>query len=501
MAWGASFKSKPAPAASPAPGHPLARGLVGCWMMNAGAGSAVFDCSGNGLDGTLASGATRVPRGISAGASASIPVAGAESRVDLTTGGDLTMVFSLRSGGSSGSWHTIGFGDSAWANYLLIQNDVDSDQLKARMRGGGGNIPTVTSAGAISTVQFESVVVVKKGTVLQLYRNGQLVGSAGNQNYEIAASLNLGSALQPPSYGIDCRIRYCYLYGRALGASEVAWLYRDPFAMFVRRFLPELPAGTVVDLAGSASAQSSASGTLGLVDERAVVTLSMPWLAEALFAGATANAFKLGTTPSLGWFWTRRLGCTALYRGRDMETLEFGRVLAVAAANAGSISPPGYLEHQGGSRWFYVVRRFDGIGRQERTCGAAARLALDADGDVAAPAPNAVFAATAGAAEGQRIALEWFYCPLDQQAEPVRFNIYHDRGSGQIDYAEALGTVEYEGRRFYRFKTAVLAAGTHMVAVRAQAADGTEDDRCGVLKVQLGTSGPAGVELVSVEAF
>jgi len=37
------------------------------------------------------------------------------------------------------------------------------------------------------------------------------------------------------------------------------------------------------------------------------------WLREALFNGMTANAFKLGTTLSLGWFWLRIAGCSALY--------------------------------------------------------------------------------------------------------------------------------------------------------------------------------------------
>jgi Concanavalin A-like lectin/glucanases superfamily len=34
-------------------GHPLARGLVGCWLMNEGGGNQVYDLSGNGATGTL----------------------------------------------------------------------------------------------------------------------------------------------------------------------------------------------------------------------------------------------------------------------------------------------------------------------------------------------------------------------------------------------------------------------------------------------------------------
>ena len=33
--------------------HPLAQGLVGCWVMNEGGGDKVFDLSGNGKAGTF----------------------------------------------------------------------------------------------------------------------------------------------------------------------------------------------------------------------------------------------------------------------------------------------------------------------------------------------------------------------------------------------------------------------------------------------------------------
>ena len=33
--------------------HPLARGLVGCWLVNEGTGDKVFDYSGNGNNGIL----------------------------------------------------------------------------------------------------------------------------------------------------------------------------------------------------------------------------------------------------------------------------------------------------------------------------------------------------------------------------------------------------------------------------------------------------------------
>ena len=67
------------------------------------------------------------------------------------------------------------------------------------------------------------------------------------------------------------------------------------------------------------------------------------WLKEVLFAGQTSNAFKLGTVLTLGWFWPRIAGCSVLYRGSSMETIEFENILAVTEADACQVLPPSYV--------------------------------------------------------------------------------------------------------------------------------------------------------------
>ena len=69
------------------------------------------------------------------------------------------------------------------------------------------------------------------------------------------------------------------------------------------------------------------------------------WLREALFAGMSANAFKLGTVLTCGWFWPRIDGCSVLYRGDRMDIIDFSNVLAVAEVDASQISPPNYVQH------------------------------------------------------------------------------------------------------------------------------------------------------------
>jgi hypothetical protein len=81
------------------------------------------------------------------------------------------------------------------------------------------------------------------------------------------------------------------------------------------------------------------------------------WLKEALFTGMTANAFKLSTTLNLGWFWPRVAGCSLLYRGGSMETIDFDNILAVGALYTGQIQTPEYLAHTNNTTHFYVIRR------------------------------------------------------------------------------------------------------------------------------------------------
>ncbi len=109
------------------------------------------------------------------------------------------------------------------------------------------------------------------------------------------------------------------------------------------------------------------------------------FLKDALFAGMTGNAFKLGTVLTLGWFWTRVCGCSALYRGGSMETIDFDDILAVADIEAEQISPPGYLEHDEGTTYFYVIRRVNGGGEQEKSLASAVKVSIDASGNLAEP--------------------------------------------------------------------------------------------------------------------
>jgi hypothetical protein len=223
------------------------------------------------------------------------------------------------------------------------------------------------------------------------------------------------------------------------------------------------------------------------------------WLKEALFAGQTANGFKLGTAMTLGWFWVRISGCAVLYRGASMEAINFENVLAVEPVDAEWIAPANYISHVAGETYFYVVRRVNRCGQIEQTLRASSKVAIDGDGSLALPGPNGVFEVWAEQMDGERIQLVWFYCPIEQKAKPKQFKVCWDEGSGQVDYDNPLGVVEYRGRKFYSFESGRLDEGRYLFAVRAEDAVGRQDGSTACVSIEIDVDESAAIEIVRIE--
>ena len=228
--------------------------------------------------------------------------------------------------------------------------------------------------------------------------------------------------------------------------------------------------------------------------------MNTEWLREALFAGMTANAFKLGTVLTCGWFWSRVGGCSILYRGDSMETIDFDSILAAVRMDTSEISPPDYVPHSSSSTYFYVIRRANRCGDQEDTLSAAARVSIDANGDLAKRRPNSVFEVKAEQGEGDKMMLIWYYCPLDQEQEPISFNIYYDGGTGQIDYECALATILYKGRRFYSYQSESLSCGRYLFCITAEGPDGAESGNTQV-SIQVDAGSPSTLDILKIECI
>src|SRR5690606_6941255 len=120
------------------------------------------------------------------------------------------------------------------------------------------------------------------------------------------------------------------------------------------------------------------------------------------------------------------------------------------------------------------------------------------DGKPVGPAPNSISDLHAAQVSGGRVRLEWSYCPLDQQAEPARFNVY--AADGQFDFGAPLATIVYRGNRLYRHLTGALPEGEHHFVVRAQGANGIESDSIAVASCPVRAGDPEGVTILAAEA-
>ena len=182
-----------------------------------------------------------------------------------------------------------------------------------------------------------------------------------------------------------------------------------------------------------------------------------------------------------------------------MEQIDFEAVLAVAETDACEISPPDYLPHDNSSTYFYVVRRYNHCGYQELTLAAAAKVSLDAEGELDKPQPNKIFAARIEQVDTGRIRLIWFYCPLEQESQPVRFNIYYDSRTGQIDYENALAEISYKGQKFYSYESDPLEPGRYLFAIKAEDAAGIEHNSSAHLSIEIDGTGPDAVTILQAE--
>lgn len=225
------------------------------------------------------------------------------------------------------------------------------------------------------------------------------------------------------------------------------------------------------------------------------------FLRDALFTGMTANAFRLGTVLTAGWFWLRVKGCSVLYRGECMDAIDFGNVLAVVDLDSEEISPATYLQHEADSTCFYLVRRVNCCGYLEHTLLAAVKVSIDTEGDLVKPRPNRVLDVRARQIGADSIRIVWFYCPLDQESLPSLFRIYFDNGTEQIDYEDPIASVSYIGQRYYCFETEPLDPGDYLFCVRAEDTAGAEGSSSERMKVQLDTTNPEAMDILSVEVI
>lgn len=262
--------------------HPLSRGLVGAWLMNEGAGSVVRDVSGNGYTGAITS-ATWSP-----GRFGTCLAMGGSGTVNA---GDIEVLDGC-SALTISIWcmaTTLGFPDIG----VLVNKDAGSAR-SFYLRVGTTEILSFgvyNSDGTLGSTQSDAfwksdagtwrhIVGVWDGTTVSAYINGVLNGTPGSLSGVMRSNAySVGIGTDWPG-SIDGPM----VWRRALTASEIQSLYRDPYQMFRR--------GNPVVLGGAAASGTDYSRTindgLGVTDARSQLAAVVRALSEAIGVADTA---------------------------------------------------------------------------------------------------------------------------------------------------------------------------------------------------------------------
>jgi hypothetical protein len=515
MMTATSSRIKPPVAAQPSPAHSLADHLAGCWLLNEGAGQVVRDSSRQRHDGSFSGGPLWVPGAFG-------PAVEFDGNHDWISMGnclnlgldDVTVLALVQySGDQPQQWEGEHIGAIAGKGYLGPSSGYGlsigaGNRICWQVRNQG-SVFAIASDSALNDGQWHVAVAVcdrDSSTGMRLYVDGLQQSTTANPTsiagIDIAdsAAFAIGSRQDTTlawAWDFLGRVAAVCVWKRVLTEAQIGLLQREPFALFARWRTPAcvaFPGGAVVDFAGSAYGVSSASATLQVVRglsgvsaahatatavlrKAGPVTLpgARPRLRDALFNGMTSTAFKLGTMLTHGWFWTRRRGCTAIYRGPSVPEVDFNHILQVADSHSQEVVLPAHLSHPPGSTHCYLARRFNGCGHQERTTAAAVRVCIGPEGQLVRPAPNAVLGLQGRRVGGHRLRLTWFYSPLGQKAAPQEFRVYWDGGTGPMDLEHPLATVPYGGRRFYQWEAEPLGDGQYTFVVRACDANHVEN--------------------------
>ena len=208
--------------------HPLSQGLVCCWANNEGTGGKVFDLSGNDNHGTI-TGADWVADGLDFIAANSDEVKKSTIFTSAEYDNGYTIITKIKADALP-----------ATTGILSIQGAVNDGTPNMIIGSNNGNIRaftygTWTAAVPANTGQFYEIAYSYEGNInkkCNLYIDGIYQNSA------------TGAGSQLPGYGnilwlgngynnyYDGTISYIYIYNHALSVDEIAWLYRDPYAMF-----------------------------------------------------------------------------------------------------------------------------------------------------------------------------------------------------------------------------------------------------------------------------
>jgi len=276
-------------------GHPLARGLVGCWLMNEGAGNLVANAAGPLYKGTFySSTALWVPtvRGVASSHDGYT----SKRRIKLgnfTDGwNEITVAIACAASTTGNPGKPITKGRNADCGRTTWEFTRNAAGMWAFSVPAGDTQYGATKSFHQETV-WRQVVGTYNGAQVQIYIDGQ-AGTPENRTgpldddplYPVyIAAINGDSGGNGDSSFFSGDIAWAMIWSRALSPSEIQSLYADPYQMFRR--------GNPVVFGGAAAGGTDFSFTIndgvGVTDDQTQLAAVVRALSEAIGMADTAS--------------------------------------------------------------------------------------------------------------------------------------------------------------------------------------------------------------------
>ncbi len=243
-----SFKPKPLLGRRINPYHPLAQGLVGCWLLNEGGGDKIFDLSGYGNVGTFVNNPTWVPDGL-----------------EVTEDGDEHVTLG-RSSILQPSEITLVVGAIKTAD--IAANNTGLLRTPQETQNTGGILAIHSDEKArffIMNLADNQWAICESDNIVPLGSEHQYIGTCDGSDVflhidgvlqadtESVSAIKWGTVNQDAAVGRynvqtpDAIITYAFYYNRALTPRQITSLHAEPYAMFEPVFDPVLFGYVVVD--------------------------------------------------------------------------------------------------------------------------------------------------------------------------------------------------------------------------------------------------------------
>jgi hypothetical protein len=219
-------------------GHPLSRGLVGCWLMNEGGGLKVNDLISKN-NGSLINGIVWQNQDIlSKGVDGFINI-GNSNNFNFTTQ-NFSVVFGIKHNSiqSTGTTkNTVFFykGDYQVNGWYIQRSPSDTPigSLSLTTNQSTVSQQTTTGADVVKVNEFGIYAVVRNGSNCKIYKNGIDTGATSANHLNPTSSSNnlqLGKySSNTTNFFFDGTWRFAYIYNRALSPSEIQSLYVAPY--------------------------------------------------------------------------------------------------------------------------------------------------------------------------------------------------------------------------------------------------------------------------------